>query len=548
LGHLWQRWLPDAQPEIAEFLAELCNQLTQGNIQSGEPLIAILDQALATSGQAYPCQVTLATLSDRGPTRQRNEDACYPPSGTVTTHQFEQKQPLVIVCDGIGGHEGGDVASNLAIATLQQQLQPDLESSPLPAIALISQLEQATFAANDAISQQNDHEQRQERQRMGTTLVMATISHHELYLTHVGDSRAYRLSKTGCQQVTLDDDLASREVRLGYAIYREALQHPGSGSLVQALGMSASDLLHPTVQRFMLDEDCLFLLCSDGLSDNNRVEQYWQTELLPVLQGKIDLATAAARLVEVANRQNGHDNVTVGLVHCQVGAVTQPIALERSLALPSPTSTHLLSPTRAADTQLSVIQPRRWSLLPLLVSVLALVGLAGVFTYLLIPREARFWLNPQASPQPAVELPPPTQSPAPSPSTSINSQALLQIPTKADGTTVLLNLPLVTATKSENVRSVRVPPGSILKVVRQISSNRGMVYTLKLCWVPQESQVRPGLGKPGESVEADKQAIEQMTTMTSERLLSEQQQSIEQHCVPPPKSSPSPTSSASLPL
>jgi protein phosphatase len=152
---------------------------------------------------------------------------------------------------------------------------------------------------------------------MGTTLVIALARAYEMYIAHVGDSRAYLITRTGCHQVTLDDDVAAREVRLGYALYREALQQSASGSLVQALGTSSSASLHPTVQRFAIDEDCVFLLCSDGLSDYDRVEQSWE-EILPIIDGKVDVATASQRLVEIGNTQNGHDNVTVALVHCQV--------------------------------------------------------------------------------------------------------------------------------------------------------------------------------------------------------------------------------------
>lgn len=551
LGQLWQTWLPGAQPEIAEFLAELCQQLAQGSIHSSEQLISSLDQALVACGQAYPRQITLATLSDRGPTRQRNEDACYPLSGTATLSELQPELPLVIVCDGIGGHEGGDVASTLAIVTLQQQLQSSLElSPPLPAPTLIAELEQATFAANDAISQQNDSEQRQDRQRMGTTLVMALVSMHELYLTHVGDSRAYRITATECQQVTVDDDLASREVRLGYATYREALQHPGSGSLVQALGMAASNLLHPTVQRFVLDEDCLFLLCSDGLSDNHRVEQHWQTELLPVLQGKVDLETAAKALVELANRKNGHDNVTVGLMYCRVGAATQMMPLGRSLALPIATSTQTTTPPTAQSTQLLAPQSRRSSL-PLLVSALAVVGLAAVFTYLLLPQEVRFWQGSQPLSQPLTEPSPAVPPAALNPSSSlVNTQTLWQVistPTADGKSTVVLSLPLVSTAKPETVHSVRVPPGSILKVIRQTGSNLGMVYTLKLCWVPSESPTRPGLGRPGEDVQATQTAIAATAKIALSNLSVDQRQSAEQYCAPLPANNPSSPNSVSLP-
>lgn len=334
LGSVWSQLAAFSRPGIAGFLEQLCLCLRQGEVQTEEQLIAILDRALAEFARSLvPNTLKIATRTDQGPSRQRNEDACYPPSGNTITKPPEEAEPLAIVCDGIGGHEGGNVASNLAIETIQQQVQQLLlDDACLDATTISSELESSVRAANDRISQRNDNEHRHGRQRMGTTLVMALARAHEIYIAHVGDSRAYWITRTGCHQVTLDDDVASREVRLGYALYRDALQQSSSGSLVQALGMSSSASLYPTVQRFVLDEDCVFLLCTDGLSDYDRVEQCWETEILPILDGKIDVATAGTRLVEIANTQNGHDNVTVGLVYCQVTSCEPESTLSPSLA------------------------------------------------------------------------------------------------------------------------------------------------------------------------------------------------------------------------
>ncbi|MBE9049350.1 serine/threonine-protein phosphatase [Nostocales cyanobacterium LEGE 11386] len=319
LGEFWRQLQPDSQPAIAEFMHQVSNLLIQGEINSPEVLIAVLDQGLAELGRSQTPTIKIVTKTDTGPSRQRNEDACYPASGTVVSKP-PQASALAIVCDGIGGHQGGNVASNLAIETIQQQVQ-QLTKVPYDHIEpslLLSDLDSAVALANDKISQRNDNENRQGRQRMGTTLVMALPMAHEMYITHVGDSRAYWITRHGCYQVTLDDDVASREVRLGYAIYREAVQQSGAGSLVQALGMSSSNSLHPTSQRFVLDEDGIFLLTSDGLSDFDRVEDYWETEILPILHGEDNIVNVADKLVEIANIKNGHDNVTLALIHYQV--------------------------------------------------------------------------------------------------------------------------------------------------------------------------------------------------------------------------------------
>lgn len=287
LGEFWQQLLKNAKPNITPFMAELCQLLMDGEINSSIQLIQILDQGLKQLQRFQTTTIKIYTKTDSGPVRPRNEDACYPSSDTLITKP-PQDNGLVIVCDGIGGHEGGSVASNLAIETIVQEVQeliPVTDNQINPSV-LLSDLETAVASGNDKISQQNDNEHRQGRQRMGTTIVMALPMDYEMYITHVGDSRAYWITRHNCHQITLDDDVASREVRLGYALYREALQHSGSGSLIQALGMSKSSSLHPTSQRFIIDEDAVFLLTSDGLSDFDRVEECWETEILPILSYK----------------------------------------------------------------------------------------------------------------------------------------------------------------------------------------------------------------------------------------------------------------------
>ncbi|HIK18726.1 MAG TPA: protein phosphatase 2C domain-containing protein [Leptolyngbyaceae cyanobacterium M33_DOE_097] len=542
LGQLWRSWVPTAQPAIREFLDELCQQIIAGSIYSSEQLASLLDRGLEIAGKPQIRQVTIATGSDRGPSRPSNEDACYPPSGTAKVVDARE-MPLVIVCDGIGGHAGGEVASNLAIATLQQHLEPLLTGQTILEPAhVMAELEHAALATNDVISQRNDNELRQERQRMGTTLVMALATDYELYLTHVGDSRAYRITLSGCQQVTVDDDLASREVRLGYATYREALRHPGSGALVQALGMASSTLLHPSVQRFMVDDDCLFLLCSDGLSDNNRVEQSWQVELLPVLQGKVDLATAVSRLVAIANTQNGHDNVTVGLVHCRVTAASLPAPLSRELALPDPANTRQEAGFSSPTAPTKLLRPRRRvRVLPALLGLLTLGGVSGVAAYFLLAGQREVAETP--TPSPLVSASP---SPSVTPSASLAPanlpQSLLQVtPTSVSNQEATLTLPIASPLADNKTRSVRIPAGSILKVVRQTESRDGVLYTLKLCWVTPESSARQGVGQTGDEVTTDPAAIAAVVSSIAPSNLSpEQLAAAQQYCSPlPTESSPS---------
>ena len=315
LGKLWSQWTRYASPSIQGLLKELCLRLETRDIEKPRQIMAILDRAIDIYSQSQEYSFQIFASSDSGPKRSHNEDASYPLNQKITSTD----ETLTIVCDGVGGHDGGEIAAQETINYLLQRIEklPEDNKNNNP-LTTIKKLAQFTNEANDVISQRNDLEKRQERQRMGTTLVMALARAYEVYLTHVGDSRIYCITRTGCHQVTVDDDLASREVRLGYAIYRDALQYPSAGALIQALGMRDSAALHPNIRRLIIDEDCVFLLCSDGLSDFERVEQYWHSAVVPVICHKADVTKAVKTLMKIANEKNGHDNATVALIYCQI--------------------------------------------------------------------------------------------------------------------------------------------------------------------------------------------------------------------------------------
>ncbi len=506
LGEFWLQWTETARPEIADRLRQLCHQLIDGQIHNAEILVEQLDEAIAEVAQAQTSQIQLATLTDQGPSRSRNEDACYPASGTV---EKDSQFPLVIVCDGIGGHQGGDVASHLAIETVEQRVKA-LQPKMLDSITLTVELEKAVCAANDQISQRNDSEQRYERQRMGTTIVMGLLRDHELYVTHVGDSRAYWVTRYGCRQITLDDDVASREVRLGYSAYRQALQQPSAGSLVQALGMGASNLLYPTVQRFILDEDSVFIFCSDGLSDNDRIETAWDSEILPLLESKTDLASVAARLIEIANTLNGYDNATVGLLHYRVKAArpapTLPLAeavpqtsvseTQRTIlaaavspqspaVLPDPTTSSTLRTKLVQSEKLSPARSQSLPPLSLLLGIVALLGLGGgLLAYWLLPFGKPASIT-ATSPSPSVALQPTPSSSASPLLLQASSQVVVRSPLPEPAS------PLILFSNTEPPEPLAVlPSGSVLRVLSTSGANDQKRWLqVQVCLAPEAAEV-----------------------------------------------------------
>lgn len=398
LGNQWRSLVPKAAKPLQPYLSRLVEQLSADKGTIGG-LLNSLTRALEFLAENQSAFLQLATSSDQGPTRKRNEDACYPRSGSAG--QLTAKAgvlgdnlpPFVIVCDGIGGHQGGSVASQLAIEEVSQHLQK-LGSAPnLMHDDMVFLLEKAILAANQEITSRNDAAQRQERARMGTTIVLAFVYGVRLYIAHLGDSRVYRVRSHACRQITLDDDIASREMRLGSQLYHDALRASSSGALVQALGMAASRNLHPTVNLYPVTQESVFLLCSDGLSDNDLIERLWSTELRPVATGDRDVKTAAQRLIDVANTQNGHDNVTVGLLkvtpkssgklptvpadYADVLAAEAPAwQAAATQNVISPDSASLDAATTIADAGLT--RPKRWRPWPLLITSIVMAAIAGI--------------------------------------------------------------------------------------------------------------------------------------------------------------------------
>ncbi|MBF2065659.1 MAG: protein phosphatase 2C domain-containing protein [Calothrix sp. C42_A2020_038] len=511
LGGFWSaNLLPNTKNAIREFFTQVCNSLVSGEIHSGEQLVAVLDQGLVSLNQAATrdtslnYSVKIFTSTDTGPSRQRNEDACYPLPGTIVSKP-PQPTALAIVCDGIGGHEGGNVASNIAIDVIQQQVS-QIASVPRDRIdptILLADLERAAAVANDKISQRNDSEGRQGRQRMGTTLVMALPIAHEMYIAHVGDSRAYLITRTGCYQVTLDDDVASREVRLGYAVYRDAVMQGASGSLVQALGMGNSNSLHPTAQRFVLDEDCVFLLCSDGLSDFDRVEQHWETEILPILTEGIDIGEAVNNLIQIANKYNGHDNVTVAIVHYQIKySEPEKIQAPNIADLSSysfdnyPTSNaseRFMSPNQKTQV-IPDTAPAKKQIPLQLIALLSVVTVGGLIGLLI--RQFFFPNQPPltiSAPTVAPSLPPPTIQPEP-------KQAF------AKGSLIITQSAIEFSKSRDYRKEGTIPVKTTLKVLESqpISegTNQSELLHLLVCDVPKQKEA-PAIAPPRTSIKPE---------------------------------------------
>jgi PPM family protein phosphatase len=247
--------------------------------------------------------------TDVGLLRQRNEDS------------FVAEYPLFAVADGLGGHVGGEVASQVALERLAEATTADG-----PEDAISERLREAIHQANRAVGERASKEPR--LTGMGTTLTAVVVGRDRLHLGHVGDSRAYLLRNGELRALTEDHTLVQRMVREGRLTPEQAGVHPQRSVLTRALGIEDDlEVDQTTVEVTAGDR---LLLCSDGLTAMVNDE-----DIQKILVGQEDPQAASNALVDAANAAGGQDNITT-IVLDVVDAVqpppTQPADVEARTA------------------------------------------------------------------------------------------------------------------------------------------------------------------------------------------------------------------------
>jgi protein phosphatase len=243
--------------------------------------------------------IELASLTDVGCQRENNEDQyCY--WEPESDEQFALKGRLAIVADGMGGHEGGQEASRIAVETVQQTY------SNAPGADAQALLVNAFHAAHRRI--QDYAVRRPELSGMGTTCTAISVRNGQLYFAHVGDSRLYMLRGSVLSRLTHDHSYVGRLVETGVIRSEEAEFHPQRHILTSALGAGLEIALDSPQLPVSLQKDDLLILCSDGLWGlvNDR-------EIQDTLKER-SLEKACRNLVELAKQHGGPDNITVQLI------------------------------------------------------------------------------------------------------------------------------------------------------------------------------------------------------------------------------------------
>lgn len=262
--------------------------------------------------------ISSAGCTDIGRKRSHNED-CFAIESKIDKQETPQGticngRGLYIVCDGMGGHAAGEVASRMAVTNLHNYFAKHWQDE-LPDINVIKE---GILQANQAIYDANMKKGNTGSQRMGTTLVMTLIQNNKVAIAHVGDSRIYRVTrKWGLEQLTTDHSVAQMDIRNGVSP-DIAYARIDAFQLTQALGPRDNNFVHPDITVMDIKEDALFLLCSDGLCDNKLVEENWQSHLSHLISSKSNLEEGVSQLIDLANQFNGHDNITGILIRVKV--------------------------------------------------------------------------------------------------------------------------------------------------------------------------------------------------------------------------------------
>ena len=225
-------------------------------------------------------RVRVGAKSDIGRARERNEDSLL------------LSDPLFAVADGMGGHKGGNVASALALETLEEAART----------GQLSELVEKVKEANVHVLGRGEAER--DLQGMGTTLTAVKTDGTKAYLVHIGDSRAYLLREGALQQLTQDHTLVQRMVDEGRLTKEEAEHHPQRSILTRALGVDADAEPDPLTLDLLAGDR--LLLCTDGLTGMVGVDRIHE-----IIEGEPDPQIAADRLVDAANEAGGEDNITV---------------------------------------------------------------------------------------------------------------------------------------------------------------------------------------------------------------------------------------------
>ena len=245
----------------------------------------------------------IVVRTDPGMIRGHNEDAVF----------ANPNQGLVILADGMGGYNAGEVASGMATMLLSTELEVAFTTRPPYKIDKESGLSHGNRSILDKVTLANSAiyttaESQPQYAGMGTTLVMALFCDNQVTVAHIGDSRLYRLRGEEFGVITRDHSLLQEQIDSGMISVEEARYSQNKNLVTRALGVDPE--VETEIHDYAVQPGDIYLLCSDGLNDMVEDEEIKMT--LQMLSANLELA--ATQLIQMANDNGGRDNVSVILV------------------------------------------------------------------------------------------------------------------------------------------------------------------------------------------------------------------------------------------
>jgi len=292
-GRICREFTPAEGSELREIFELAC----ESHFKDPAALKARLMEVEGTIASP-PEGVAVAAMSDVGLARTLNEDSW-------GWERYNDDITLYTVADGMGGHDSGEIASDMAVKTILSGVRSRLGITSNPTEETLENiLDQAFQEANNTVKDYSE----QRRSDMGTTLVSILVYQNKTaYVANVGDSRAYVLKAGELSQISLDHSLVANLVAMGKISKSAARNHPHSNILVRTVGKEWD--VEIDIFRHEVDSGDVLLLCTDGLW--GEVEE---DELAELICDFSDSRSACREMVRAANGHGGHDNITVLLV------------------------------------------------------------------------------------------------------------------------------------------------------------------------------------------------------------------------------------------
>lgn len=238
--------------------------------------------------------IDVAGKSDIGRVRTTNQDAYH-------VGKISSDVAWSVVCDGMGGANGGNVASLVAVGAISANMDRNYKPEK-PDSSIHSLITTAVINANALVYQKS--KQTPDLAGMGTTVVLTVIKNDRAYIAHAGDSRAYHISKSQIKQITKDHTMVQYLIETGELTPEEAKDHPKKHLITRAVGVDENIMVD--YNEADLEKGDRVLICSDGLS--NLVSE---EEISAIVKKNNTLVDAIDKLIELANERGGNDNITV---------------------------------------------------------------------------------------------------------------------------------------------------------------------------------------------------------------------------------------------